>query len=164
MIFKTFWRKKQIKTDKITVIESQTDIFRYKTRIETRFADFDLMGHVNNVTYFTYFEIGRSKYWEQAIQWNWKNTGLVIRQAAADYILPVFPDDDVHVYVRTSRIGKSSFDLEYLLVKNEQGKEITCCKGKTICVAFDYQSRKPIPIPGIERQKMIEFESLHDSA
>jgi len=160
MIFKTFWRKKQNKTDKLSIIHSQTDSFKYRTAIETRFADFDMMGHVNNVTYFTYFEIGRTKYWEHAIHWDWKKTGVVIRQAAIDYLMPVFPQDKLSLYIRTSRIGQTSFDLEYLLVKNENGKESTCCKGKTVCVAFDYHTHKPIPVPERERNKMIEFEQI----
>lgn len=64
------------------------------------------------------------------------------------------------MYVRTSRIGTTSFDLEYLIVKDVNGKEVTCSKGKTVCVAFDYSSKKPVQIPERERNKMMEFEQL----
>lgn len=123
-----------------------------------RFADLDLMGHVNNALYFTYLEIGRTQYWKQAAKWDWKNTGVVIGEATISYIPPIFLADQISIYVRTSRIGNSSFDLEYLIVKNEHGKEVVCSKGKTICIAFDYESKKPIEIPAKERAKMIAFE------
>lgn len=160
MIFKTFWRKKSKQQDKKTVINNNLDSFKYKTEIEVRFADFDMMGHVNNATYFTYMEIGRAKYWNKAIQWDWKKTGVVIAQASLDYITPILIDDKISIYVRTSRIGKTSFDLEYLLVKTAFGKDVVCSKGKTVCVAYDYQSKAPSPIPENERAKMISFEQL----
>lgn len=160
MLFKTFWRKKENTKDKKSVVISNLDSFKYKTNIEMRFADLDMMGHVNNAIYFTYMEIGRTKYWKHAINWDWHKTGVVIGQASIDYITPIFLADKVSMYVRTSRIGRSSFDLEYLIVKDVNGKEITCSKGKTVCVAFDYQTKKPSAIPDKERNKMISFEQL----
>lgn len=160
MIFKTFWRKKSNKQDKKTDIINTLDSFKYKTTIETRFADFDMMGHVNNAVYFTYMEIARAKYWNHAIQWDWKKTGVVIAQASLDYILPVYIEDRVSMYVRTSRIGNSSFDLEYLLVKLVNGKEEICNKGKTTCVAFNYATKSSFPIPENEKTRMISFEQL----
>ncbi|RZK41955.1 MAG: acyl-CoA thioesterase [Pedobacter sp.] len=160
MFLKTFWRKKEKNTDKKTVSISHIDSFKYKTSIEMRFADLDMMGHVNNAVYFTYMEIGRTKYWEHAIKWDWHKTGVVIGQASIDYIAPILLNDKVSMYIRTSRIGNTSFDLEYLIVKLENGKEITCSKGKTVCVAFDYSTQKPATIPDKERSKMIAFEQL----
>lgn len=160
MFFKTFWRKKEKHTDKKSVIVSHIDSFKYKSAIEMRFNDLDMMGHVNNAVYFTYMEIGRSKYWEHAINWDWHKTGVVIGQASIDYIAPILLNDKVNMYVRTSRIGSTSFDLEYLIVKTVNGKEITCSRGKTVCVAFDYTAKKPTLIPDRERAKMIAFEQL----
>jgi acyl-CoA thioesterase FadM len=38
------------------------DPFKLSIPIQVRFSDLDALGHVNNVTYFTYFEIARVKY------------------------------------------------------------------------------------------------------
>ena len=160
MFFKSFWRNKEKITDKKSVTVSSTDSFKYKTVIETRFADLDMMGHVNNAIYFTYMEIGRTKYWHHAIGWDWTKTGVVIGSASIDYITPVFLTDKISMYVRTSRIGNTSFDLEYLIVKNVNGQEIICNRGKTVCVAFDYTTKKPAAIPERERAKMVAFEQL----
>ncbi len=160
MFFKTFWRTKEKSTDNKSTIIGEIDSFKYKTAIEMRFADLDMMGHVNNAVYFTYMEVGRTKYWEHAIKWDWHKTGVVIGQAAIDYIAPIFLNDKIDMYVRTSRIGSTSFDLEYLIVKTINGKEIICSKGKTVCVAFDYGTKKSTPIPDQERAKMVAFEQL----
>lgn len=163
MIFKTFWRNKSNQPDKKTEDVTLLDSFKYKTNIETRFADFDMMGHVNNAVYFTYMEIARTKYWSHAVKWDWKKTGVIIAQASLEYKLPVFLEDKISIYVRTSRMGNSSFDLEYLIVKMKDGKEVVCSKGKTVCVAFDYQSKSSTLIPQDEKNKMLLFEQLNNN-
>ncbi|WP_293298176.1 thioesterase family protein [Pedobacter sp. UBA4863] len=160
MIFKTFWRKKENKKDKKSAIEIKTDEFKYRTDLEMRFTDLDMMGHVNNAVYFTYMEIGRTKYWQQAINWDWEKTGVVIGKAENTYIKPLHLNDKISMYVRTSRIGNTSFDLEYILVKIKNGKEIICSKGKTVCVVYDYETKSPVTIPDKERRKIIAFEQL----
>lgn len=149
-------------TDSNDPLDNFADIdrFKYKATIELRFGDFDMMGHVNNAVYFTYMEAGRIKYWRQAIQWDWRKTGVVIGKASIKYVLPIFLEDKIHMYVRTSRIGTSSFDLQYLIVKVQNGEELICSKGMTTCIAFDYNLKKATPIPEQERSKMIAFEQL----
>ncbi len=160
MIFKTFWRRNKKQTDRTADIKSVTNDFKFKTTVEIRFADLDMMGHVNNAIYFTYMEVSRAKYWDKAIEWDWKKTGVVIGKATIDYIKPILLDDKIHIYVRTSRIGNSSFDIEYLIVKEELGKEILCSKGVTSCIAIDYFTNRSTAIPTKERTKMIAFEQL----
>lgn len=163
MIFKTLWRSKVKIEDKKSDYTSLLDSFKYKTTVETRFADFDMLGHVNNAVYFTYMEIARTKYWAQAVNWDWKKTGVIIAKACVDYIAPILPEDKISIYVRTSRIGKRSFDLEYLIVKIKNGDEIICSKGKTVCVAFDYINKVSTSIPQDERTKMVVFEQLDNN-
>jgi len=160
MIFKTFWRTKTNQPDKKADIINTFDSYKYKTSVDTRFIDFDMMGHANNSIYFTYLEIARTKYWHHAINWDWKKTGVVIAKASLDYIAPIFLEDKIIVYVRTSRIGSTSFDLEYLIVKMAGGQEVICSKGKTVCVAFDHVAKNPTQIPATERAKMLAFEQL----
>lgn len=161
-LIQTIWHKKEIIVDRKSYTMITSD-FKYKTHIEPRFQDFDLMGHVNNAVYFTFMEIGRTKYWTHAIKWDWDKTGVIVGSASIDYLQPIFPGEPLHMYIRTSRLGNSSFDLEYILAKTHAGKEIICSRGKTVCVAFDYTMKKSIPIPEIERSKMIAFEQLTET-
>lgn len=161
MIFKTLWHNKEKQTDKKTEKLNELDLFKYKTTLETRFSDFDMIGHVNNAVYFTYLEIARAKYWKQAVKWDWKKTGVVIARANIDYVNPIFPEDKISIYVRTSRIGKTSFDLEYIIVKTNNNMEVICSKGTTVCVAFDHHTKTTAAIPENERNKMMVFEQLN---
>jgi len=134
--------------------------FHYKTPIAVRFADIDAFGHVNNAIYLTYFEIARSSYWSEVVHWNWEKMGIIIGRAEIDYLKPISQGDLVFAYVRTSRIGNSSFDLEYILVRSDNGIEEICTKGSTVCISFDYTLNASSPIPEEHRIKMQEFEAL----
>lgn len=160
MIFKTFWQNKSKSKDKLSEIRDFSDKFNYKTNIHLRFVDFDLMGHVNNSVYFTYLEIARTKYWEEIVKWDLNKTGIVIAHAELDYILPIVMNDKIAVHVKTSRIGNTSFDLEYQIVKLKGTEEVICSKGKTVCIAVDPNTKRPTTIPEAEKQKMLNFEQL----
>ena len=135
--------------------------FHYKIQIPLRFSDIDAFGHVNNATYLTYFEIARSAYWEEIIEWDWKLLGIIIRKSVVEYIKPIILSDQVFAYVRTSKIGNSSFELEYVLVKKLDEMEEICTSGQTICVCFDYHSQKPAEIPKHQRYLMEKSMKLN---
>jgi acyl-CoA thioester hydrolase len=135
---------------------SLADGFKYKTLIPIRFADIDAFGHVNNAIYLTYFEIARSTYWDEVIEWDWNEVGIIIRRSVVDYLRPIILTDEIYTYVKTSRIGTSSFDLDYIIVRIVDGKEEVCTTGQTLCVTFDYKTNKPVPIPVFQRHKMEE--------
>ena len=44
--------------------EQWLEKFRFFTPIQVRFSDTDQLGHINNVSYFSYFEYGRIAYLE----------------------------------------------------------------------------------------------------
>jgi len=128
--------------------------FHFKIQIPIRFADIDALGHVNNAIYLTYFEIARSAYWAEIIEWDWKLFGIIIRKSVVEYLKPIILSDDIYAYVRTSKIGNSSFELDYILVKNVNGSEEICTTGQTLCVSLDHTDQKPTQIPTIQRLKM----------
>lgn len=134
--------------------------FNYKTSIPIRFADIDAFGHVNNAVYLTYFEIARSGYWKDVIKWDWSSMGIIIGKAEINYLKPITLHDQVFAYVKTSRIGESSFDLKYALVKIVNGIEVTCTTGSTVCISYDYELQQSASIPEIHRHKMHEFEAI----
>ena len=132
--------------------------FTYKTQIHVRFSDMDSFGHVNNAIYLTYFEIARANYWSNIIEWDWNEMGIILGRSEIDYKKPIVLDDQIFCYVRTSRVGNSSFDVEYILMRNKDGKEEVCTTGKTVCISYDYKQGKSFPIPAKQRQKMIEYD------
>ncbi len=132
--------------------------YRYKTPIPIRFSDMDAYGHVNNAVYLTYFEIARSNYWSEIVNWDWDKTGIILGRSEINYLKPITRHDQIACYVRTTRIGNSSFDVMHILVKLTDNGEEICTTGKTVCISYDYGANKSVRIPVSERERMIEYD------
>ncbi|MCC7232695.1 MAG: acyl-CoA thioesterase [Bacteroidia bacterium] len=134
--------------------------FKHKIKINVRFSDVDAFQHVNNARYLTYFEEARVDYFDRIVGWNYDSSkcGIILAKAEIDYIQPAHFKDDLFVETRCSRIGTKSFDLEYRMTRNYEGKEILLSDGCTVMVAFDYTSRKSIPVPEIWKKAILDFE------
>jgi acyl-CoA thioester hydrolase len=145
-------------TDFLTFMAENLSNYKYKTPISIRFSDMDAYGHVNNAVYLTYFEIARSNYWRDIIQWNWGEHGIILGRSEINYLKPLTLNDEIACYVRTTRIGNSSFDVVHVLVKITPNGEEICTTGKTVCISYDYTANKSVPIPKPQRQKMIEYD------
>ena len=138
--------------------ERLTD-FNYRIDIDIRFPDIDALGHVNNAVYLTYFEHSRVHYWRDIFHWNLRENGVIVARTEVNYLKPVMLEDKIACYVRTTRIGNSSFDLSHVLVKiTPKGEEI-CTTGKTVCISFDYALNRPAPLPEKERKKIIAYDN-----
>ena len=132
--------------------------YKYRVPIQVRFADLDLYGHVNNATYLTYFETARSHYWKDVIKWDWNHNGIILARSEVNYLKPINRGDEIACYVRTTRIGNSSFDVMHVLVKiTSEGEEI-CTTAKTVCISYDYSVHKPVKIPLEQRERMIAYD------
>ena len=52
------------------------------TKIQIRFADCDLAGHVHNAAYLHYFEQARMHFFVAQLGdgWDWKKTGFILKK------------------------------------------------------------------------------------
>ena len=125
-------------------------------KIEVRFADIDVMGHVNNAIYLSYFEQARMKFFEELIgnEWDWETNGILLARNEIDYRAPVLLNDQVSVETSILEMGNKSMTLGYSVVVERGGDKIICTEGKSVLVAFDYHKRKTQPIPEEWRKKL----------
>ncbi|MBI2968031.1 MAG: acyl-CoA thioesterase [Bacteroidetes bacterium] len=134
--------------------------FRHQIKIQIRFGDIDLIGHVNHAVFLTYMELARIHYFNDVVgkEIDWSETGIIIARAEVDFKSPVFlTDEELFVYTRCSRFGNKSFDLSYRIEKVQTGEE--AASGMTAVVAYNYKSKKTIHIPDEWKKKMEEFEN-----
>lgn len=132
--------------------------YKFRTSIPIRFSDLDFYGHVNNAIYLTYFEIARSNYWRDVVKWDWNHNGIILARSEVNYLKPITRNDEIACYVRTTRIGNSSFDVMHVLVKVTGDGEEICTTGKTVCISYDYSVHKPVKIPADQRARMIAYD------
>ena len=131
---------------------TSTPPFAFSTDIEVRFADLDAYGHVNNAVFFTYLETARTKLFLHNFL-DFLDGGLffLVVRAECDYRQPIRLADRVVVSMTVSRLGRSSFDLDYTI---HDGKGVTFAGAKTVMVCFDRHRGRPVSLPETFRQAL----------
>ena len=90
--------------------------FRFWHSLAVRWADIDSMGHVNNATYFTYFEAARIEFFRQRYPASFAVTGRqgpVVAATGCNYRRELRYPAQIDVGVRVESIGNRSFQLGY---------------------------------------------------
>jgi len=125
--------------------------------IQVRFADIDIMGHVNNAVYLSYFEITRMHYFKQMLNrdWDWNKDGIILLKNEIEYHRPVLLTDSPQIEMRVEHIGNKSFTLSYVLTVDEN----ICCTGQSILVGYNNSEHKSIPIPAQMKEELIKLQS-----
>ncbi len=135
--------------------------FKFSSPIHLRWSDLDPIGHVNNVIYFDYFQDSRGLYMISASKnWDWHKNMFVIAHIEVDYISELrFDHKNPKVWVKTTRFGTKSFDLEYLITSENDGVLKIHAKGKSTQVVVDLGLKKSIEIPDWMKEEINQYES-----
>ncbi len=136
----------------------ETPLHAFQTEIRVIFRDLDPLEHVNNAVYFTYMEVARTEYYMQLT--GARNLGeirFIIARASCDFRAPARFGDRLLIAVWVSEVGNSSFKLQYRLRQKKDG--ILVAEGETVQVAFDYETRKTIPIPETVKNLLLQERS-----
>ncbi|CAM3022684.1 thioesterase family protein [Paenibacillus sediminis] len=136
--------------------------FQFSIPIKVRYSETDLLGHLNNVSYFIYFEQGRVDYLEHLelsdSLFN-QETISVVADLECQYLGQIFIKDPLKLHVRIAKLGRSSFDLEYAVVQALTGE--LKAVGRGAMVYIDTKSGKSLPLPDDARAKIIAFEGAN---
>ncbi|MFM7645034.1 MAG: acyl-CoA thioesterase [Sphingomonadales bacterium] len=123
--------------------------------IQVRLTDIDILGHVNNAIYLSYFEMTRIHYFNQLVgpDWDWMENGVVLVQNEVNYLLPIFLYDAPQIHMHCIHIGNKSFTLGYEVFVNGQLKTT----GKSILVGFNSKKHQSIEIPEDMRTALLKL-------
>jgi acyl-CoA thioester hydrolase len=136
-------------------------VFHFSTPIKIRFRDLDAFGHVNNAVYFTYMEMARVEYFAQLgllKPGEFPSPFFIIAEATCQFKAPVQLETPLLIQVCVSRLGNSSFDMDYRFVDEVGGTLLAV--GRTVQVTFDYTANRSVPLPTEWRQALMAFEEL----
>lgn len=129
--------------------------FKFFLPIQTRWADNDIYGHVNNVTYYSYFDTAANSLLIQKTNFDIHQSeiiGLVVDSACSFLQELSFPEI-VEVGVAIGKIGNSS--LRYELAIFKQGQATAAAQGHFVHVFVDRENRKSTTISN-EMRKILE--------
>ena len=138
--------------------------FRFFHPITVRYGDLDPQGHVNNAGFITYLEHARVNYIRQLGLWDGKSfleIGFILARVEMDFKKPILMTDVVEVGVKVSRLGNKSLDMDYLIRESKTGQIFA--EGRTIQVAYDYETQKTIPVPDHWRDVIQSYEGLDEN-
>lgn len=118
----------------------------FEMPVDIRFNDIDLIGHVNNATFLTYFEEARWKFFAELFgKENITKLNFIIASINIDYENPIFPLDEPVVRMWISDIGRTSFRFNYKIISKDESKLFAT--GSSVQVFYDYAENKPINVP-----------------
>jgi len=115
--------------------------------IPTRWLDNDTYGHVNNVTYYSYFDTVVNEHLIRAGALDIRDgdaIGIVVETACRFHKPLSFPET-IDAGLRVARIGHSSVAYEIALFRG--GDDDAAATGRFVHVWVDRAQRRPIPVP-----------------
>jgi acyl-CoA thioester hydrolase len=122
--------------------------------IITRWHDNDVYGHVNNVTYYSFFDTAVNTYLiEQGgldIH-DGKVVGFVV-SSACDYFASIAFPERIEIGLRVGKLGNSS--VQYELAVFKAGEDDACAAGRFVHVFVERGSNQPVAIAGVLREAL----------
>jgi acyl-CoA thioester hydrolase len=116
--------------------------------------DNDVYGHVNNVTYYSYFDTIVNGYLieQGALDIAASEViGLVV-ETTCNYFKPVTFPDRVTGALRVARVGKSSVRYEVGIFRNDE--QSAAAQGHFVHVYVNRASNRPAPLPEALRKAL----------
>lgn len=122
--------------------------------ITTRWHDNDIYGHVNNVTYYSFFDSTVNTYLIERGGLDIHDGEVVgfVVSSSCDYFASVAYPDLIEVGVRVAKLGYSS--VQYELAVFKAGEDEACAAGRFVHVFVDRTSNSPVSIPEALREAL----------
>lgn len=133
-------------------------IFRCATPVQIRFNDVDVLGHVNNTVYFSYYDTGKAYYFEavQGKKMDWHNVDTVIANVNCAYVAPIYFENDIEVLTACLSMHEKSFRLLQMIRDRRTGEIKSVCE--TVMVSFDPATAQARPLPDEWRRMLTDYE------
>ncbi len=134
--------------------------FRFSAFTRVGFSDTDAQGIVYYGRYLPYFDHARVEYSRHLdlLHYDLGECAFVMRASTVLYEAPARFDDLLEVFVRTSRIGRTSIGMEYCAVRVED--DVLMCTAEQTLVLVDLVERRPVVVPDGYRAPIARFERV----
>lgn len=125
--------------------------------LQTRWADNDMYGHMNNVVHYALFDTAINAWLiEEGLldPVGGGMVGLVVETGCSYFSEMAFPDR-VTAGIRIGHLGRTSVRYEIALFRNDE--ERAAAQGHFVHVYVDRRTRKPAELPANWRYRLEEF-------
>jgi acyl-CoA thioester hydrolase len=132
--------------------------YRYLTSITTRWIDNDVYGHINNATYYNFFDTVVNEYLVSNAGMDFQSDDIVgyIVASSCQYLAPIAWPATIEAGMRVNRLGNSS--VQYGVGVFLQGSETASAYGTFTHVFVSRSCGKSVDIPPTIRTAL---EKIH---
>lgn len=135
--------------------------FKFHHKLRVRFAETDLQAIVFNGNYLTYYDVAWTEYFRE-IGLDYKRmlemgADTVLARTTIEFKSVARFDDVLEVYVRVSRIGKTSMTFGFEIYR--EGEDSLIGASESLYVCIDHTTLKPVRVPDELRKLISEFEA-----
>ena len=127
------------------------------TDVYVRFCETDSGGHVNNASYFFYFEEARTRFFKSLLEQQ-DQINFIVARVECDYVAQAFAAQTLTVKSSITHIGTKSFTIVHEIYEKTSGTLIA--KARAIIVCFDFQQQKSIPISNGLRAELEQYVNV----
>jgi acyl-CoA thioester hydrolase len=132
------------------------DVLIYESYITVRFGETDVLGHVNNASYFIYLEEARIRFFQElGYPMDTKEWQFILASIKCDFLDQAYFSQELKITTIVSHIGSKSFTLSHEIRDAKQDTLIA--KGIAVTVYFDFNQQKSETIPSELRNKLEGF-------
>jgi acyl-CoA thioester hydrolase len=118
-----------------------------------RFADLDMLGHVNNKAYAIYFETARVGFMTECGLTDGIRIGVAMVRLEIDYRKEIRFPATLRLGVRLCRLGNSSLTLACAIFHDD----VCASTSMSVAVRFDPEARKSKPFTLAEREALESY-------
>ena len=132
--------------------------FNHSMPAQIRFCDVDQFGHVNNSVYFALYDLAKTTYIKDVLgdKIDWKTIGMVVANINANFMQPVYFNDQICIETSVIHLGTKSFTLLQRAIEQESGE--VKCECKSVMVMFDLLQNESMPIPETFKDIIKKYE------
>jgi acyl-CoA thioester hydrolase len=131
--------------------------FRFSARTRVGFSDTDAQGIVYYGRYNPYFDLARVEYLRALGLLHRHGEGqFVMRANDVEYFAPAVFDDEIEVFARVSRIGRTSATFEFAAYRAKD--DVLMVTAHQTLVYVDLAERKASTVPDDFRSLVAGFE------
>ena len=137
--------------------------FYCSTPVQLRFIDIDMLGHLNNNSYFQIYDLGRYDYLVKLRGGDGKEMPqpqAMIVNLNCSFVAETHFNERIEVYTQIERLGDKSFTMVQQVVNVDTGELKSECE--SVLVYFDLETGQPAHIPDDWRRDVAEAEHRPD--
>ena len=125
--------------------------------ISTRWMDNDVYGHINNVTYYSYFDTAVNQYLTSHAGFSIKDDPIVgyVVHSECTYLSGISFPDQIEIGLRVDKLGNSS--VTYALAVFRKGEANAAAYGTFVHVFVNRKEEKSVSIPKVIKAVLQEL-------